>query len=67
MAKMKSGSVAYSYQLHKQTHNHIVCLLSLSPPFLLPSQLPMANLHAAIGGCSEGDSDSGCGVKNGGC
>lgn len=37
-----------------------------SPPKPSP-QLPVAHLHAAIGGCSEGDSDSGGGVKNGSC
>lgn len=41
--------------------------LSLSSPPTPPPQLPMVHLHAAIGGCSEGDSDSGGSVKNGGC
>lgn len=51
-----------------------LCLLPLSfssaPPLPLPPpppQLPVDHLHAAIGGCSKGDSDSGGGVKNGGC
>lgn len=50
------------------------CLLPLSfsaspslPPFSPPPRLPMAHLHAAIRACSEGDSDSGGGVKNGSC
>lgn len=29
--------------------------------------LPDAHLHAAVGGCSQGNTDSGGGVKNGGC
>ncbi len=41
--------------------------LSLSPSPTPPPQLSVAHLHAAIGGCSKGDSNSGGGVKNGGC
>lgn len=37
-----------------------------SPPKPAP-ELPVAHLHAAVGGCSQRDTDSGGGVKNGGC
>lgn len=45
----------------------LLLCLSLSSLPTPPPQLPTAHLHAAIGGCTEGDSDSGGGVKNGGC